>query len=142
MRLMDLCLPAMQQAGRGLVVNIASIGAIGPIRGGAYYCGAKSGIAMASEIARLEAAESDVHVLTVYPGPVHSPLEAGATAEAPSFMAKHLPTGDADVLAAKIVAAVDHQQARLFYPAVYEVMNRFPVLMRKFSMWASPAPLQ
>ena len=81
LRLMSLAVPAMRERGRGLVVNVASMAGLVPLRGSAYYGAAKAGLAMASEISRLELARHGVHVLTVYPGPVAS--ERGRTRRIP-----------------------------------------------------------
>ncbi|HEY6463507.1 MAG TPA: SDR family NAD(P)-dependent oxidoreductase, partial [Polyangiaceae bacterium] len=122
--------------------NVSSMAGVTPLRGCAYYGAAKAGLAMASEIARLELAPRGVHVLTVYPGPVRSRLEQRARAQAPDTrLARWLPTGDADALAARVVDACERRRARVVYPGLYELANRFPAIARRVTSAASPQPL-
>ncbi len=69
LRLMSLAVPGMRARGEGLVVNVASMAGLVPLRGSSYYGAAKAGLAMASEVARIELARDGVHVMTVYPAP-------------------------------------------------------------------------
>lgn len=81
MRLMELALPTMVEARNGCVINVASMAGRVPIRGCSYYGGAKAGIGLASEIARLDLKKQGVNVITVYPGPIHSGLESHARSQ-------------------------------------------------------------
>ncbi|MEQ1503823.1 MAG: SDR family NAD(P)-dependent oxidoreductase, partial [Myxococcota bacterium] len=121
LHLMHAAVGAMLEAGRGgTVVNVTSMAGVAPLKGCTFYGAAKAGLAMASEIARAELADRGIHVLTVYPGPVASGLERGARAQyRPSRIAGMVPTGSPEVLAARILAAVDRRAARVVYPRWY-----------------------
>ncbi len=124
------------------MINVSSMAGVTPLRGCAYYGAAKAGIAMASEIARLELAPHGVHVVTVYPGPVHSRLERRARGQArPTLLARWLPTGDPHELAERIVDACERRRARVVYPGLYELASRFPGLAGRVTRLASPSPL-
>ncbi|HEX8793381.1 MAG TPA: SDR family NAD(P)-dependent oxidoreductase [Polyangiaceae bacterium] len=142
LRLMHLVAPGMVERGAGCIVNVSSMAGITPLRGCALYGAAKAGIAMASEIARLELSRHGVDVITVYPGPVRSELERRARAQAPdSMVARLLPTGDADALARRIVDAWEHRRPRVVYPAFYDLASRFPTLAGRLTRAVSPQPL-
>jgi short-subunit dehydrogenase len=142
-RLMSLATPAMRSRGSGVVVNLASMAAMLPIRGSSFYGAAKAGLAMASEIARIELAAAGVQVLTVYPGPVASGLERHARAQVKrSWIARALPTGEAAPLAERIVRAIEQSASRVVYPPVYVVAARAMGLARVFTEHLSPATLE
>jgi short-subunit dehydrogenase len=141
LRLMALLVPRMQSQRRGLIVNVSSMAGVTPLRGCAYYGAAKAGLAMASEIAHLELARAGVHVVTVYPGPVRSPLEQRARAQAPdTLLARLLPTGDAGPLAARIADALQHRRSRVVYPDLYRLASRFPRLAGRVTARWSRTP--
>lgn len=142
LRLMHLVAPGMIERRSGCIVNVSSMAGVTPLRGCAYYGAAKAGIAMASEIARLELAPHGVDVITVYPGPVRSGLERKARAQAPdSIAARLLPTGDADSLARRIVDAWQQRRPRVVYPPFYDLASRFPTLAGRLTRAVSPVPL-
>lgn len=142
LRLMALVVPSMVARRAGTVVNVSSMAGVTPLRGCAYYGAAKAGLAMASEIARLELAPHGVHVLTVYPGPVRSDLERRARGQArPTLLARWIPTGDAGPLAARVVDACERRRARVVYPGFYDLASRFPGIARRVTGAASPAPI-
>lgn len=142
LRLMSLVVPSMVARGEGTVVNVSSMAGVTPLRGCAYYGAAKAGLAMASEIARIELAPRGVHVLTVYPGPVRSRLEARARGQArDTWLARRLPTGEAGPLAARVVDACERRRARVVYPGLYELASRFPGIAAAITRAASPAPI-
>lgn len=143
MRLMSLVVPGMVERRMGCVINVSSMAGITPIRGCAYYGGAKAGLAMASEIAALELAEHDVQVITVYPGPVESGLEAGARAQLPeTLMTRVIPTGKPEALAQRIVEAMHKGKTRVVYPLAYDVASRVPGFASQLTRWLSPRPLE
>jgi NAD(P)-dependent dehydrogenase (short-subunit alcohol dehydrogenase family) len=112
-----------------------------PLRGCTFYGAAKAGLAMASEIARLELLPHGVHVVTVYPGPVRSPLEARARAQVPpALIARAVPMGDPGPLARRILRAYDEGAPRVVYPTFYDLANRVPRVAGWVTSWLSPTP--
>jgi short-subunit dehydrogenase len=141
LRLMSLALPKMREARRGLVVNVSSLAGLMPLRGSSYYGAAKAGLAMASEVARLELEPHGVHVLTVYPGPVTSELERRARAQLPSTMvSRATPTGDPQSLAAAVVRGARRRASRVIYPPIYQPAAQMLSLARKVTERFSPHP--
>jgi short-subunit dehydrogenase len=140
LRLMALAVPSMRERG-GIVVNVASMAGLVPLRGASYYGAAKAGLAMASEIARLELEPHDVQVLTVYPGPVSSGLERRARAQVrASWLARAIPTGRPDELARRIVEALDHRRPRVVYPPLYALAAEALGVSRRVTRSFSPEP--
>jgi uncharacterized protein len=143
MRLMSLALPSMRARREGVVVNLASLAGVVPIRGAGFYGAAKAGLAAASEIARIELARDGVHVVTVYPGPVSSGLERHARAQVPAtFLSRWLPVGVAEPLAERIVRAAESRRPRVVYPPLYEVAARALAVTRVVTERLSPDPFE
>lgn len=143
LRLMSLVTPSMIARREGAIVNVSSMAGLTPIRGCSHYGAAKAGLAMASEIARLELREHGVKVVTVYPGPVRSELERRARAQLPqTLVSRWLPTGDANELAELTLRALDEDRPRLAYPTAYALASRVPALAGRITAWLSPAPLE
>lgn len=141
LRLIDLALPDMERG--ACIVNVSSMAGRVPIKGCTYYGGAKAGLAMASEIAHVELAARGIRVVTVYPGPVSSGLEAHARGQvAGSLVAKYIPTGTPDVLAGKIVDACDRGAPRVVYPGVYGVAYALDALAARVTASIGPDPLR
>jgi short-subunit dehydrogenase len=143
LRLQDLVVRGMVERGSGVLVNIASMAGRVPLRGCTYYGAAKAGLAMASEIARAELGEHGVRVVTVYPGPVRSALEAGARAEygGGGLFGRFAPTGDPAELARRILHAIDHDEPRVIYPRLYGVGWTAPNLSSWFALSYGPPPV-
>lgn len=120
LRLMHAVVPGMLEAGRGFVVNVASMAGKVTLPGCAFYCAAKGGLAMASEVARHELRPRGVSVVTVYPGAVRSALESRARDQyGRALLTRLVPTGEPGVLARKILDAVEGRRARVVYPSFY-----------------------
>ncbi|HEX6836913.1 MAG TPA: SDR family NAD(P)-dependent oxidoreductase [Polyangia bacterium] len=118
--LMHAAVGDMVQARRGFVVNVASMAGKVTLPGCAFYGAAKAGLSMASEIARRELGELGVRVVTVYPGAITSALEARARDQyGRTLLTRLVPTGEPDVLARKIIEALDGGRARVVYPSFY-----------------------
>jgi short-subunit dehydrogenase len=143
LRLQELVLRGMVERGAGLVINISSMAGRVPLRGCVYYGAAKAGLAMASEIARADLADRNVQVLTVYPGPVKSALEAGARAEygGGGLIGRLVPTGDASVLAERIMRAIADDEPRIIYPRLYGLGWTAPNFSRWFALSYGPPPV-
>jgi short-subunit dehydrogenase len=116
----------------GVLVDVASMAAIAPTPGMAFYNAAKGGLAAASEALRAELADDGVHVVTVYPGPIKTPMEtAGRAAYEASWATKvFAPAGDADVLARLVADAVEHREPRVIYPFMNALGRHFPAMTR------------
>lgn len=141
LRLMSIFVPPMVASRHGTIVNVASLAGVAPLRGCAYYGAAKAGLAMASDIARLELEPKGVHVLTVLPGPVRSVLERRAREQfGGAHIARLAPAGDPKVLAERVVRACVRRQARVVYPALYELAGHFPGIAGGLTRALSPAP--
>ncbi len=127
----------------GFVVNVSSMAGRVPLRGCAYYGAAKAGLAMASEIARADLAKNGIRVVTVYPGPVKSALEAGARADygGGGLFGRFAPTGDPRELASHIMHAIEHDEPRVVYPRLYGVGWSAPNLSRWVALAYGPPPM-
>ena len=143
LRLQDLLVRGMVERGHGVIVNVSSMAGRVPLRGCAYYGAAKAGLAMASEIARADLAGRGVQVLTVYPGPVKSALEAGARADygGGGMFGRFAPTGDPAELARRILQAIAGDEPRVIYPRLYNVGWTAPNFASWFALSYGPPPL-
>ena len=136
LRLTQLVLKRMVPRKSGTIVDIASMAALGPTPGMFFYNAAKAGLAAASEGLRAEMRPHGIHIVTVYPGPVTSDMEAaGRAAYEETAATKYTPTGAPDVLARMICAAVDKKRPRVVYPRLYALSRHFPNATR----WALDA---
>jgi short-subunit dehydrogenase len=136
LRLTTLLLQRMIPRQTGTIVDIASMAAIAPTPGMFFYNAAKAGLAAASEGLRAEVKKHGIHVVTVYPGPVTSELEAaGRAAFEDGATTRNVPTGTPEVLARLIADAVKKKRDRIVYPAVYGAARHFPNATR----WALDA---
>jgi short-subunit dehydrogenase len=141
LRLMSLAVPEMQRRRFGVVVNVTSMAGLVPLRGSSYYGAAKAGLAMASEVARIELERHGVHVVTVYPGPVRSDLERRARAQVrPSLASRAVPVGDPKKLAALVLHAIRKGAPRVIYPPFYMGASKVLPLARRFTERFSPMP--
>jgi short-subunit dehydrogenase len=97
-----------------------------------FYNASKAALAGASEGLRGELRGTGVHVMTVYPGPVRTPMEAAGrdAYDQTAAMRVLTPIGEAGVLARKIANGVASRRARIIYPAMYGLLRHFPNLTR------------
>jgi short-subunit dehydrogenase len=136
LRLTQLMLRRMIPRKKGTIVDVASMAALAPTPGMFFYNAAKGGLAAASEGLRAEVAPHGIHIVTVYPGPVTSELEAaGRAAYEETKASKYAPTGSPQILARLIADAVETREARVVYPKVYGISRHFPNATR----WALDA---
>ena len=127
LRLTTLVLRRMIPRGTGTIVDVASMAAIAPTPGMYFYNAAKGGLAAASEGLRAEVKKHGVHVVTVYPGPVTSELEArGRAAYEDAAATRNVPTGTPEVLARLVADAVAKKRPRVIYPRSYGFARHFP----------------
>ncbi len=142
LRLMQLAVEPMLARRRGLVINISSMAGLVPLKGCVAYGAAKAGLAMASEIARAELADRGVAVLTVYPGAITSPLEAGARAGwGPTPWQALMPSAAPDGLADAVVAAARRGDARLMYPRPMRWLAPRVGIIRRVAARFGPRPV-
>lgn len=142
MRLTHAALPRMMARRTGAIVDVCSMAALAPTPGMFFYNASKAALAAASEGLRAEVRPHGIHVVTVYPGPVHSALEAaGRAAYEDSAALRSVPTGSPEVLAAKIARAVERKHPRVIYPGIYGLSRHFPNVTRWF-MDAMTPPLK
>jgi short-subunit dehydrogenase len=140
LRLTHAILPSMIARRSGTIVDIASVAALAPTPGMFFYNAAKGGLAAASEGLRAEVKPYGVHVVTVYPGPVESAMEAAArTHYEESAVMGGLPTGKPELLARRIASAVERRRPRVIYPRVYVLSRLFPGLTRWVTDRMTPA---
>jgi short-subunit dehydrogenase len=136
-------LPAMLARGHGAIVNVASVAALAAPPMLATYAASKAGLAAFSESLHVELRGQGVQVLTVYPGPVATPMADrvfGAFGGRKGTL-KLLPEGRADVLARRIRAAQQARAARLIYPRIYWLARWFPSIAQQVTALAPlPAP--
>lgn len=131
LRLSRAALPAMIARGAGTIVDVASMAALAPTPGMTWYNASKAGLAAASEAMRGELRATGVHVVTVYPGIIDTPMaDAAIERAAPSRMLDLQPHGKAGVLAEMIVDAVRTRRARIVYPRVNWLARWFPGVTR------------
>ena len=136
LRLTTLVLQRMIPRGSGAIVDIASMAALAPTPGMYFYNAAKGGLAAASEGLRAEVKKHGIHVVTVYPGPVTSELEAaGRAAFEDRATTRNVPTGTPEVLARLVADAVAKKKPRVVYPRMYGLARHFPNATR----WALDA---
>jgi short-subunit dehydrogenase len=135
-------LPGMLARGRGTIVNIASTGALGPSPGMIHYCAAKAALAAASESLRGELRGTGVNVVTVYPGPMSTPMLAAAHAGYPHVRrVTALPTGRPADLARRVLRAVERRAPRVIYPRAYGWFRYAPWLVRWLLDHFTPRPV-
>jgi NAD(P)-dependent dehydrogenase (short-subunit alcohol dehydrogenase family) len=67
-------LPAMKQAGRGTIVNIASGAGLRPLEQRTAYCAAKAGLVMFGKTLAVDLAADRIRVNAVCPGIIDTPL--------------------------------------------------------------------
>jgi short-subunit dehydrogenase len=139
-RLMRRVAGGMVERGRGAIVNISSMGGLTATPLMADYCASKAALAQYSETLREELEPHGVHVLTVYPGPVHTPMERAAREKLESEVADLIPSGEPAELAREIREAVEDRAPRLIYPSVYRVGYWFRVTSQWLTNRFAPRP--
>jgi short-subunit dehydrogenase len=133
LRLTSQVLPSMLARDAGVIVDIASVAALGSQPYGTWYAASKSGLAAAGRQLRWELRRTGVHVLTVYPGPIHTEMGQRAyrryTADPTAAL---LPWGTTGELGRRILRAVQRRQGELIYPRPYAVAAIFPRIIDYF----------
>ncbi len=131
--LMRELLPIMLARNNGMIVNVSSIAAVVPLALQTYYAASKAGLAAFSEATRSELAQSGVHLLTVYPGPVKTAMaERAFVALGGRENVVKVPEGTPEELARRIRHAMERRKQRLIYPRIYTLFFCLPW----FGRWA------
>lgn len=142
LRITAAVLPGMLARQKGVIVDVASVAALAPTVGMYHYNAAKAALAAASESLRGELRGTGVHVLTVYPGPVDTPMgRAGFLAFPPSKIVHVLPEGTPEGLARRVRAAVLSRKPRVIYPWFYVLTRHLPGITRFVLNRFGPLPL-
>jgi short-subunit dehydrogenase len=125
---------------RGAIVNVASVAALAPAPLQAWYGASKAGLASFSESLRGELRAEGIDVLTVYPGPVKTPMADAAYAAlgGRKGLVGLAPEGRPEELARRIVAALERGSSRLIYPSAYSLAWFVPWFARWLKDQALP----
>ena len=103
--------------------------AFAKLPGMAYYNASKAGFGAASETLHRELRGSGVHVMTVYPGVIHTDLGRAAIASyGATWRVRMQPAASVDALAHAIVRAWQCRKHRLLYPHANRVTRWVPAL--------------
>jgi 3-oxoacyl-[acyl-carrier protein] reductase len=87
-RLIRLCLPALQAAGGGRIVNIASTESIVTTAGLAAYAATKAGVVGLTKSFAVELGRHGITVNCICPGPIDTGMTAGIDADAKATYAR------------------------------------------------------
>jgi short-subunit dehydrogenase len=129
--LIKTLVPAMEERGRGAVVNVTSMAQVSTWPGFGAYAATKAALGVATETLAMELVDSPVCVLEVIPGPVDTAVQ-GETRLAPGIehMLDRTPLGDPAVLARLIAEALERGATRLIYPRRARLAYVLPTLVR------------
>ncbi|MDP6932398.1 MAG: SDR family NAD(P)-dependent oxidoreductase [Myxococcota bacterium] len=129
----------MLERGEGTIVNVASNIAFQPAPYFNHYAATKGGLANFSEALRMELKGTGVHVVTVYPGPVQTPMGDHNWGLVGSPVLRMLsPYGNTRALARLVLRAVEKRRARLIYPRFYALGWFLPSIGRFVAEFALP----
>jgi short-subunit dehydrogenase len=132
LRLARRVAPGMVARGRGTIVVVSSVAGLTHTPMMADYSASKAAVAAFFETLRVELQGTGVHIVTVYPGPVATAMERAARDRiGDGLLQRTLPTGQPEVLATRIVEAVERRLPRVVYPSFYELSR----LARTASQW-------
>ncbi len=116
---------AMKQAGQGQLVGVASVAGIRGIPGSGAYSASKAAVISYCESLRTEMQHFNIHVSTIAPGYVRTPMTEQNQYKMPFLM-------DADVFAHKFANAVE---AKVRFKIIPWQMGWVARLMRIISPW-------
>ena len=143
LRLTRAVLPAMKAQNSGTIIDIASMAALAPTPGMAWYSASKAGLAAASDAIRAELMGTGVHVITVYPGIIGETDmgSLGLTRYQETAALKIQPQGTCAALAKRVLKAHQKRKDRVIYPAFNVTARHLPGLTRWVMDRFSPALL-
>lgn len=139
-KLTSRVLPEMIARKTGTIVDIASLAGLCPVPGMYYYNAAKAALGAASESLRAEVKGHNIHVLTVYPGPVKTPMADRALDHYEKDPLMGMPVGDSVKLAKLILKGIRKKRSRIIYPFFYSLSRWFPIVARWIVDFVSPIP--
>ena len=120
----------MIERGRGTIVDVASVAAYACPPFLTYYSASKAALEAVSVSLRWELKRHGIHVVTVYPGPIRTPMGDRALAGYRGTPTTGLPWGTPQVLAGRIVRAIKRRRGTVIYPRFYWLPRLFPRLNR------------
>jgi short-subunit dehydrogenase len=109
---------AMRRAGKGSLVGIASVAGIRGLPGAGAYSASKAAVISYLESLRVEMAPSGIHVTTIAPGYIRTPMTEVNTYKMPFLM-------EADVAAVKFVKAIANKRRFVIIPWQMGCLARF-----------------
>lgn len=124
--------PPMRERGHGAVVNVTSGAQVTAWPGFGAYAATKAAFALATRTMETELHRSGVHVLEVIPGPIDTAVQ-GETRLLPGIERMLGRLGSADVLAARMVAALERGRRRVIYPARMRLAFAVPGVARWYT---------
>ncbi|MCB9607419.1 MAG: SDR family NAD(P)-dependent oxidoreductase, partial [Polyangiaceae bacterium] len=122
MALTHQLIPGMVERGYGCLVSVATASVFFPTNLASVYIATKRALVSIDEVLRIELAGSGVHVLTVFPGPVDTPMLTKLMAT-DQRAAKVLGPfkGTTDKLAKLTAKAIERERESIVYPAQFGV---------------------
>lgn len=109
---------AMRRAGQGSLVGIASVAGIRGLPGAGAYSASKAAVISYLESLRVEMASSGIHVTTIVPGYIRTPMTEVNTYKMPFLM-------EADVAAVKFASAIANKRRFVIIPWQMGCLARF-----------------
>jgi short-subunit dehydrogenase len=109
---------AMRRTGKGSLVGIASVAGIRGLPGAGAYSASKAAAISYLESLRVEMASSGIHVTTIVPGYIRTPMTEVNTYKMPFLM-------EADVAAVKFVKAIANKRRFVVIPWQMGCLARF-----------------
>jgi short-subunit dehydrogenase len=140
LRLTRAVFPGMSRRQAGTIIDIASIAAFIHTPYMTYYSASKAAFAAASISLRAELQEHGIHVMTVYPGPVHTPMGDSAVAKLEALPPVPMPWGTTAELAALVLKGVRSKKAEIVYPAFYKSTRLFRAVSQAMTSKLAPKP--
>jgi short-subunit dehydrogenase len=124
-------LPHMKARHTGHIVLVSSMDAKSPIPGDAPYVAAKFALSGFGDVLRQELNGTGIHVTTLYPGRVDTPMLANL--RVPSISAKISP----QAVARAILSGIERHQIEIILPFQAHLLNLLNFFAPSLSDWAS-----
>ena len=121
--LAHVILPGMIERRTGTLVSVASVSAWTPTPKSSTYVASKRALVAVDEVLRLELAGTGVHVVSVFPGPVLTPMLQKTLEDPLGANLKHLPTGTVEGMARRIRIAIEERRDVVVYPDAFRPLR-------------------